>query len=59
MSFGVGDTIYVLDTMENGWWMGKCRDDVGWFPGSYVEVTCISTITDLLGIDPTINDFIK
>lgn len=37
LTFHVGDTIVVTETLDNGWWRG-CRGDAdGWFPGSYVK----------------------
>ncbi|XP_021379537.1 uncharacterized protein LOC110466996 isoform X2 [Mizuhopecten yessoensis] len=38
LSFDIGDTILVFDTLENGWWLGCHGDDVGWFPGVYVQI---------------------
>ena len=34
-----GDVIVVLETVDNGWWMGCHGDREGWFPGTYVEVS--------------------
>lgn len=32
-------TLKWFQVLENGWWLG-CKDKtVGWFPGTYVEVT--------------------
>ena len=42
LNFNVGDTVTVFQILENGWWLGSKDDVVGWFPGSYVEVSsCI------------------
>ncbi|XP_033743141.1 G protein-regulated inducer of neurite outgrowth 1-like isoform X2 [Pecten maximus] len=38
LSFDIGDTVLVFDTLENGWWLGCHGDDVGWFPGAYVQI---------------------
>jgi hypothetical protein len=38
LSFDMGDTIVVCQTLDNGWWYGCDGDQFGWFPGSYVEV---------------------
>ncbi|XP_060065822.1 uncharacterized protein LOC132546141 [Ylistrum balloti] len=38
LSFDIGDTVLVFDTLENGWWLGCNGDDVGWFPGAYVQI---------------------
>ncbi|XP_056011424.1 SH3 and PX domain-containing protein 2A-like isoform X6 [Ostrea edulis] len=38
LSFDKGDTIIVYEVNENGWWKGSHGDEVGWFPGSYVEL---------------------
>ncbi|ELT90776.1 hypothetical protein CAPTEDRAFT_60366, partial [Capitella teleta] len=38
LSFEVGETIVVLECLENGWWRGCYGDQTGWFPGNYVEV---------------------
>lgn len=38
LSFDKGDIILVYEVNENGWWRGKHGEEVGWFPGSYVEV---------------------
>ncbi|XP_071125571.1 serine-rich adhesin for platelets-like isoform X6 [Mytilus edulis] len=39
LSFDIGDTIIVCQTLDNGWWYGCYDDQFGWFPGSYVEMT--------------------
>lgn len=38
LSFDKGDIIHVYEVNENGWWRGKHGEEVGWFPGSYVEL---------------------
>lgn len=38
LSFDKGDIIFVYEVNENGWWRGKHGEEVGWFPGSYVEL---------------------
>ncbi|XP_052077238.1 uncharacterized protein DDB_G0284459-like isoform X2 [Mytilus californianus] len=38
LSFDIGDTIIVCQTLDNGWWYGCYDDQFGWFPGSYVEM---------------------
>lgn len=38
LSFDKGDIILVYEVNENGWWRGKHGEEVGWFPGSYVEL---------------------
>ncbi|KAK6173165.1 hypothetical protein SNE40_016673 [Patella caerulea] len=38
LQFEAGDTIVVFETLDNGWWLGCHGEDVGWFPGSYVEL---------------------
>ncbi|XP_050415356.1 dynamin-binding protein isoform X2 [Patella vulgata] len=38
LQFEAGDTIVVFETLDNGWWLGCHGDEVGWFPGSYVEL---------------------
>ncbi|KAK3099932.1 hypothetical protein FSP39_012047 [Pinctada imbricata] len=38
LSFDIGDTIIVYETHDNGWWLGSHGEDVGWFPGAYVEM---------------------
>lgn len=37
LSFGEGDTIYVLVKDESGWWQGTANDQTGWFPANFVE----------------------
>ena len=39
LSFDVGDLITeVIESTSNGWWRGRCKGKIGWFPSSYVEV---------------------
>lgn len=37
LSFDEGDTLYILDQSDNGWWKAKCGDKVGLIPNNYVE----------------------
>lgn len=48
LSFDKGDTIIVYEVNENGWWKGSHGDEVGWFPGSYVEVCVRTYVTDFM-----------
>lgn len=34
-----GQTVVVLEMLDNGWWRGVFDGKEGWFPGSYVEVS--------------------
>ena len=38
LTFNYGDTIIVMERLDNGWWRGCLGDQDGWFPGTYVEV---------------------
>jgi hypothetical protein len=38
LEFKVGDKVEVLETMDGGWWKGKCNGKEGLFPVSYVDV---------------------
>lgn len=38
LSFAKGETIVVLECLENGWWRGCYGEKEGWFPGSYLQV---------------------
>ncbi|CAH1776870.1 unnamed protein product [Owenia fusiformis] len=38
LSFCAGDTITVLQVLDNGWWRGCLNGDEGWFPGSYCQL---------------------
>lgn len=38
LEFKVGDKVEVLETMEGGWWKGKCNGKEGLFPVTYVDV---------------------
>lgn len=37
LTFKSGQELIVLKKMSNGWWKGKIRDEVGFFPGGYVK----------------------
>lgn len=37
LSFKAGQEIIVLKKLSNGWWKGRLRDEVGFFPGGYVR----------------------
>jgi hypothetical protein len=52
LSFDVGETILVLECLENGWWRGCIGESrAGWFPGNYVEVSDV-----LLCLNTAVND---
>ncbi|XP_070197383.1 serine-rich adhesin for platelets-like [Littorina saxatilis] len=38
MSLKVGDVVSVVEALDTGWWLGCHGDQVGWFPGSFVEL---------------------
>lgn len=40
LSFTVNDVIAVLDMTDDDWWQGMVDDRVGWFPASWVRVSC-------------------
>ncbi|XP_061189006.1 mucin-2-like isoform X2 [Saccostrea echinata] len=50
LSFDKGDTILVYEVNDNGWWRGSRGDEVGWFPGSYVQAV---RPPELVDEDPT------
>jgi len=40
----LNDTITVISTcpdLNNGWWIGRNRGRIGWFPSSFVELTVV------------------
>ena len=37
LSFGPGECIQVLQMPEGGWYEGKLRGEVGWFPASHAK----------------------
>lgn len=39
LTFKVGDMVEVLETMDGGWWSGRCNGMVGDFPVDYVDTT--------------------
>ncbi|VDO56775.1 unnamed protein product [Onchocerca flexuosa] len=32
-----GDVVTVLEKSSDGWWKGKCREQMGWFPSNYID----------------------
>jgi len=38
LPFSKGDTIYVLERDDSGWWKGYCGEKVGLFPANYVAI---------------------
>jgi hypothetical protein len=41
-----GDIIYVISKDETGWWKGKCKNKIGFFPSNFVKEfpSTVSTI---------------
>lgn len=40
LAFKAGDVIKVLDASNKDWWWGQIDDEEGWFPASFVRVSC-------------------
>jgi hypothetical protein len=38
LPFSVGDIVFVISQMKDGWWWGEIHGKFGRFPGSYVEI---------------------
>ncbi|XP_067664002.1 serine-rich adhesin for platelets-like [Haliotis asinina] len=38
LTFDSGDIIIIYETLDNGWWLGSRGEEVGWLPGSYLEI---------------------
>jgi len=39
ISFKEGDTLFLIEKTETGWWEGEINGKKGLFPGNYVEET--------------------
>jgi ankyrin repeat protein len=37
LTFDEGDTLYILDMKDSGWWKAKCGSNTGLIPSNYVE----------------------
>ncbi|XP_013405121.1 osteoclast-stimulating factor 1-like [Lingula anatina] len=37
LTFDEGDTLYILDMSDSGWWKARCGDKEGLIPSNYVE----------------------
>ena len=44
LSFEAGDKIIIYEILDNGWWLGSKGKNVGWLPGTYVQVSVYHTI---------------
>ena len=33
-----GEIIQILKKTKNGWWIGICKNKIGYFPSNYIEV---------------------
>ena len=51
MSFAEGELIRVVKMSNGGWWKGQTKDEIGWFPSSYVMVRFMSCFTVSTGGD--------
>ncbi|XP_025085968.1 CD2-associated protein-like isoform X1 [Pomacea canaliculata] len=38
LKFKKGDILVIFEAQESGWWLGCHGDNVGWFPGAFVEL---------------------
>ncbi|XP_046375024.2 nascent polypeptide-associated complex subunit alpha, muscle-specific form-like [Haliotis rufescens] len=38
LTFDIGDIVIIYETLDNGWWLGSRGEEVGWLPGSYLEI---------------------
>jgi hypothetical protein len=53
LSFAGDDVITVLKKDNSGWWQGELRDQVGWFPSTFVRPLTKEEETALLGEEDT------
>ncbi|KAL3990152.1 SH3 domain family protein [Acanthocheilonema viteae] len=40
-----GDVVTVLEKSSDGWWKGKCREQMGWFPSNYIDESPSNTFS--------------
>ncbi len=45
LTFDADDTVIVFEMLSNGWWRGCANKQEGWFPGTYVEVSSLCSLS--------------
>jgi Variant SH3 domain len=44
LGFRAGDEIEVINMSDRDWWWGQTSSAAGWFPASFVNVSCLASL---------------